>query len=65
LFVVVEPGTTFVAVLVNTVPVPAPAGVVADPAGNVYVSANSMSTGTGDGSPGTDGQVWRLSRRSF
>ena len=33
-------------------PVPAPAGVVADPAGNVYVAANSLSPG--------DGQVWRL-----
>lgn len=48
-----------------TVPVPAPAGVVADPAGNVYVSANSLSPGTGTGTPGTDGQVWRLTRSSF
>jgi hypothetical protein len=48
-----------------TLAVPSPAGVVADSAGNVYVSANSMSPGTGTGTPGTDGQVWRLSRQSF
>lgn len=48
-----------------TVAVPSPAGVVADPAGNVYVSANSLSPGTGTGTPGSDGQVWRLTRSSF
>lgn len=48
-----------------TLRVPAPAGVVADAAGNVYVAANSLSTGAGTGQPNTDGQVWRLTRRSF
>jgi hypothetical protein len=45
--------------------VPFPAGLVADRKGNVYVSAYSLSTGTGTGAPDTDGQVWRLTRKSF
>ncbi|WP_157970651.1 ScyD/ScyE family protein [Nakamurella deserti] len=45
--------------------VPAPAGVVVDQPGNVYVAVNSMSPGTGTGTPGSDGQVWRLTKRSF
>ncbi|MCZ2860710.1 ScyD/ScyE family protein [Blastococcus sp. VKM Ac-2987] len=48
-----------------TLPVPSPAGVVVDQPGNVYVSAYSLSPGTGLGAPGTDGQVWRLTKRSF
>ncbi|MCF6506352.1 ScyD/ScyE family protein [Blastococcus sp. MG754426] len=48
-----------------TLPAPAPAGVVTDLLGNVYVAVNSMSTGTGTGEPGTDGQVWRMTERSF
>ncbi|MDP5182568.1 ScyD/ScyE family protein [Blastococcus sp. BMG 814] len=46
-----------------TLPVPRPAGVVVDQPGNVYVAVNSMSPGTG--APGSDGQVWRLTKRSF
>jgi hypothetical protein len=48
-----------------TLPVPSPAGVVVDQPGNVYVAVNSMSPGTGTGTPGTDGQVWRLTKQSF
>jgi hypothetical protein len=48
-----------------TLPVPSPAGVVVDQRGNVYVSANSLSPGTGTGAPDSDGQVWRLTKRSF
>lgn len=48
-----------------TLAVPFPAGVVADRAGHVYVSAYSLSTAAGSGTPDSDGQVWRLSRRSF
>jgi hypothetical protein len=29
------------------------------------VSAYSLSTGAGSGAPDTDGQVWRLTRKSF
>jgi hypothetical protein len=46
-------------------PVPRPAGVVVDQPGNVYVAVNSMSPGTGTGTPGSDGQVWRLTKQSF
>ncbi|SEL11581.1 hypothetical protein SAMN04515665_108135 [Blastococcus sp. DSM 46786] len=48
-----------------TLPVPSPAGVVVDQRGNVYVAANSLSPGTGIGAPDSDGQVWRLTKRSF
>ncbi|MGY1826445.1 ScyD/ScyE family protein [Blastococcus sp. SYSU DS0541] len=48
-----------------TLPVPSPAGVVVDQPGNVYVSVNSLSPGTGIGAPDSDGQVWRLTKRSF
>lgn len=48
-----------------TLPVPSPAGVVVDQPGNVYVAVNSLSPGTGTGTPGTDGQVWRLTKQSF
>ena len=45
--------------------VPFPAGLVTDRKNNVYVSAYSLSTGAGTGAPDTDGQVWRLTRKSF
>jgi hypothetical protein len=48
-----------------TLPVPSPAGVVVDQPGNVYVAVNSTSPGTGTGTPGSDGQVWRLTKQSF
>ena len=38
---------------------------IADTAGNVYVSVNALSPGTGTGAAGSDGQVWRLTKRSF
>ncbi|MFL6160891.1 MAG: ScyD/ScyE family protein [Jatrophihabitantaceae bacterium] len=42
--------------------VPLPASVVVDRQDNVYVSAYSLSTGSGNGVPGVDtsGQVWRV-----
>ncbi|MGY1722905.1 ScyD/ScyE family protein [Blastococcus sp. SYSU DS0533] len=46
-------------------PVPSPAGVVVDQRGNVYVAAHSLSPGAGTGAPDSDGQVWRLTKRSF
>ncbi|MCF6743582.1 ScyD/ScyE family protein [Blastococcus sp. KM273128] len=46
-------------------PAPSPAGVVTDAFGNVYVAVNSLSPGTGTGAPDSDGQVWRLTERSF
>ena len=48
-----------------TPPVPSPAGVVVDQAKNVYVEVNSLSPGTGTGTAGSDGQVWRLTKQSF
>ncbi|MGY1883858.1 MULTISPECIES: ScyD/ScyE family protein [unclassified Blastococcus] len=48
-----------------TLPAPSPAGVVADRLGNVFVAVNSLSPGTGTGAPDSDGQVWRLTKRSF